>query len=91
MVYNVLPSVTLGFIFSVQNYSGGAQPGSLEALKNMIFKLQQEAIHTDSEDEGSRSKLSERVTITDICPYWAGFPILVSQELCKISKSLFPC
>lgn len=44
-----------------QNYSGGSQPGSLEALKNMIFKLQQEAVHTDSEDEGSRSKLSERV------------------------------
>lgn len=43
------------------NYSGGSQPGSLEALKNMIFKLQQEAVHTDSEDEGSRSKLSERV------------------------------
>lgn len=42
-------------------YSGGSQPGSLEALKNMIFKLQQEAVHTDSEDEGSRNKLSERV------------------------------
>ncbi|KAL4227783.1 hypothetical protein ACF0H5_013219 [Mactra antiquata] len=44
-----------------QNYSGGSQPGSLEALKNMIFKLQQEAVHTDSEDEGSRTKISERV------------------------------
>ncbi|XP_045215778.2 uncharacterized protein LOC123566021 isoform X2 [Mercenaria mercenaria] len=50
-----------GSINDQQNYSGGSQPGSLEALKNMIFKLQQEAVHTDSEDEGSRSKLSERV------------------------------
>ncbi|XP_052276636.1 uncharacterized protein LOC127875922 isoform X3 [Dreissena polymorpha] len=44
-----------------QNYSGGSQPGSLEALKNMIFKLQQEAVTTDSEDEGSRSQLSAKV------------------------------
>ncbi|XP_052794836.1 uncharacterized protein LOC128227925 isoform X2 [Mya arenaria] len=45
-----------------QNYSGGSQPGSLEALKNMIFKLQQEAVTTDSEDEGSRSQLSAKVS-----------------------------
>ena len=49
--------------FQSPNYSGGSQPGSLEALKNMIFKLQQEASLTDSEDEGSRKKLSERVRV----------------------------
>ena len=47
--------------FQSRNYSGGSQPGSLEALKNMIFKLQHEASLTDSEDEGGRKKLSERV------------------------------
>ena len=30
----------------------------------MIFKLQQEAVHTDSEDEGSRTKISEKVCYT---------------------------
>lgn len=65
--------------FFIQNYSGGAQPGSLEALKNMIFKLQQEAIHTDSEDEGSRSKISERVvcsSLLDLMPFYNSISIV---------------
>ena len=59
-IYSVVYSIYS--LLQSPNYSGGSQPGSLEALKNMIFKLQQEASITDSEDEGSRKKLSERVS-----------------------------
>ncbi|KAL3866991.1 hypothetical protein ACJMK2_044233 [Sinanodonta woodiana] len=40
--------------------TGGAQPGSLEALKNMIFRLQKEVSEKD-EDEAKTQYISEQV------------------------------